>query len=355
MQLYDPGHRDDEFLEKRDVQAHQAERRYLRRFVASLIRESAEFRPHLTLRITPRLVLPPRQRPRDSTELLPVVRSVRSSFSPEVSVPVSAVSVKRVHDLQVDPLTGALEWRGEAMESPLNVEQKDERAERKEAERKDDGPRRFRSKPMELNFTRPGELFTQQDLSVEVCVEVPDELLSGTQVRLFTATGEPEATGSRRVLQTRTVITTHCRVILHDAFLRRQISPSQTVSFDEIVPDAQRVSDVRAALEDQRFEVECASPSGRTRASAGWNTCSIATRRDGPDTIQLWIYVEGRRHPTQRESRHVGAPLHEQVRERHPRHPLPRASSGDARGVTREINNLHLALRERFRRMKALR
>ena len=28
---------------------------------------------------------------------------------------------------------------------------------------------------------------------------------------------------------------------------------------------------------------------------------------------------------------------------------------GDARGVTREINNLHLGLRECFRRMKALR
>jgi hypothetical protein len=256
VRLYDPGHGDDQFLEKSDV-PFVSGNADVRRFIAELIKESAEFRPYLTLRITPQLVLPPRQRPRGSTEL-PVVRSVRVLLPPEVSVPVSAIWTEGVHGLQVDPLTGALEWRGEPMEPPQDAEQKDKRAKKKDggAEQKGDGPRRFRSKPMELNFTRPGELFMQKDLSVEVCVEVPDELLSGTRVRMFTATGEPEATGSRRVLQTRTVITTHCRVILHDAFLKRQISPSHTVSFDEIVPDAQRVSDVRAALVDQRFEVD---------------------------------------------------------------------------------------------------
>ena len=69
--------------------------------------------------------------------------------------------------------------------------------------------------------------------------------------------------GGRGALQVRTVISTRSRVILHDAFIKRQISPSQTVSFDEIIPDAQRLSDVRAALVDQRFDVECDEPVGR--------------------------------------------------------------------------------------------
>ena len=209
---------------------------------------------------------------------------------------------------------------------------------------------------MVLNFTQPGELFLQQDLSVEVCVEVPDELLSGTQVRMFTATGEPEATGAGRVLQARTVITTHCRVILHDAFLKRQISPSQTLSFDEIVPDAQRVADVRAALEDQRFEGECDKPVGESQGKRRLEHLFIATRRDGPDTIQLWIYVEGRRHPTQRESRHPWGHRYTSKFDSGTLDIYLRGLvRGDSRGVTREINNLHLVLRERFRRMKALR
>ena len=109
VQLYDPGHRDGEFLEKRDVHVI-SENADLRRFIAGLIRESAEFRPYLTLRIEPQLVLPPRQ-PQGSAEL-PVVRSVRVLLLPDVSVPLSAVWTDGVLDLQIDPRSGALEWRG---------------------------------------------------------------------------------------------------------------------------------------------------------------------------------------------------------------------------------------------------
>ena len=96
--------------------------------------------------------------------------------------------------------------------------------------------------------------------------------------------------------------------------------------------------------------------SGRTGGKRRLEHLFIATRRDGPDTIQLWIYVEGRRHPTQRESRHPWGHRYTSKFESgtldiHFRGLV----RGDARGVTREINNLHLVLRERFRRMKALR
>ena len=190
VQLYDPGHGDDQLLEKWD--AHFAAKSRDASAHRRPIRESAEFRPYLTLLIRPELSLPARRRPPGSSEQLPSVRSVRVLLPPEVSVPVSAVRTEGVLDLQVDPRTGALEWQGEAMEPSKGSEE--------EERKKTAAPRRYRSKPMELHFTRPGELFMQQDLSVEVCVEVPDELLSSTQVRMFTATGA-DATGHRRVLK----------------------------------------------------------------------------------------------------------------------------------------------------------
>lgn len=144
-------------------------------------------------------------------------------------------------------------------------------------------------------------------------------------------------------------------MLLYDAFSKRRISPSQSFCFDEIVPDEQRVADVEAELVDQGFSLPLKQPldgNGKKRIER----LIIAERRDGPRTIQLWIYVDGRRHPTKRESRHPWGHRYRSKFESGTLNVHIRGLvHGDARGVTREINALHLALHQRFQRMKALR
>jgi hypothetical protein len=350
--LFDPGHHDGRFLARPEVEAIR-DNRDLQRLVASMIKESAEFRPHLTARIDVQLNLPARRSPEGPIRS-PVVRSVRVTLPDGTTLPMSTV---RLHDgtddetdeegdgddgpcLQTDARAGSFDWPGGEM---------------KVGPSSDDAPRVFEAEPIEVRFQQPGELFQQREIRVDVDVELPDELASGTQVRFFDATGTAPRKGAVTPLQVRTVISSSCSVLLYDAFGRRQISPSQSFCFDEVVPDDQRVADVRAALIDQRFDIQLNKGFGGN-GKKHIEHLIIATRRDGPHSMQLWIYIDGRRHPTQRESRHSWGHRYRSKFESGTLNVHVRGLvHGDARGVTREINALHLALHDRFQRMKALR
>jgi hypothetical protein len=277
-----------------------------------------------------------------------MLRSVRVTLPDQATLPLSSVRVYRgrrdeeneERAVQVDTRAGSFEWPG----GPMTV-----------GASSDDAPRVYWSTPFEMCFLQPGDLFQERHIRVDADVELPNELASGTQVRFFDATGEAPLRGSANPLQVRTIISATCTVLLHDAFSRRRISPSQSFCFDEIVPDDQRVDDVRAALVDQRFSIRLNEPlDGNSKKRV--ERLIIAIRRDGPRTIELWIYVDGRRHPTRRESRHPWGHRYRTKFESGTLNVHVRGLvHGDARGVTREINALHLALHERFQRMKALR
>jgi hypothetical protein len=338
VELFDPGHQDDEFLGRSELELIHGNTE-IRRAVAAIIKKSAEFQPYLTMRIRVLLNLPAVSTRLDSDES-PVVRAVRLTLPGTTTLPASSVQPDGINGLQIDVRTGSFEWLGEPM---------------MHGDLKPETVRKYWSKDMTLRFLQPGEVFLQKKLRVKVDVEVPGELLSGTQVRLFSATGAMDGADKRKSLKVRTVISNTCTVVLHDAFAERQISPSQSFTFDELIPDEQRLADVRAALIDQRFDIGCDAAIEQDNKKR-LQHLFIATRRDGPDMMQLWIYAEGRRHPTQREARHPGGHRYRSkfqsgTLEIHIRG-LVRA---DARGVTREINGLHLSLRSRFRRMKALR
>jgi len=343
VDLFDPGHGDGAFLEEGNI-AKLRDNPGLCRRVCEKIKESAEFEPHLAASIAVRLSLPPR---RLTGKMIsdPVVRSVRVTLPDGVTLPPSSVRLfldnrASDRDLQIDTRAGSFDWPG----GPMSV-----------GASADDAPRRFRSKPIEVRFRQPGELFRQQEIRVDVDVELPDELTSGAQVRFFGATGEAPRRGAADPLKVRTIISAHCTVLLYDAFSKRRISPSQSFCFDEIVPDEQRVADVEAELVDQGFSLplkEALNGNGKKHIER----LIIAERRDGPRTMQLWIYVDGRRHPTKRESRHPWGHRYRSKFESGTLNVHIRGLvHGDARGVTREINALHLALHERFQRMKALR
>lgn len=116
-------------------------------------------------------------------------------------------------------------------------------------------------------------------------------------------------------------------MLLYDAFTQRRISPSQSFCFDEIVPDEQRVADVEAELIDQGFSTrlnELLDGNSKKRIER----LIVAERRDGPRTMQLWIYVDGQRHPDKAGiPTSVGTSVPEQVRERHSQRAHPRAGA----------------------------
>jgi hypothetical protein len=240
------------------------------------------------------------------------------------------------HDVQYDPARNKLEW----FDVPTDWDGGGV-----------DAPRRSHTAEMAVRFEQPGQLFAQDKLVISVDVEVPDELLSGTQARLFDARGYRYRGDGP--LAVRSLISTRCEVTLSHTFGRRIVSPYQSFHFDEVVPDKLRIADIQAALGDQRFSIDVdevlASGEGKNEML---RHLIVARREDGPDVIQLVIVVEGRRHRTRREvrgpagrntSKFTSGDLWMFVRGEAPR---------DARIAVREINKLQRSLRDRFRRLR---
>ena len=108
---------------------------------------------------------------------------------------------------------------------------------------------------MRVQIQQPGELFSARDLVVHAEVETDGVLLSGADVRLFDARGR-QVRGPRNPLTVRSVVTAETTVVLDDAFARRTFEPQQTFHFDEVIPDAIRVEDIKLALRDLQFVVK---------------------------------------------------------------------------------------------------
>lgn len=335
VELTDPDHNDQLFTERGALYALHEDNA---RSVANALTKFAGFKPFLMLQIRADLTLPPRA---GHDRQPPVIRRVRVTLPQSASVPASSVSLhaEGADELQVDGRSGSLTFSGTTMyRSGDNTT--------------GSAPRHFANRQMVLHFEQPGELFDQRHLDVEVDIEVPDELLSGTQVRLFDARGHRHP-GPKAPLTVRSVITTTCRVILGDAFTDRYVSPFQNFVFDEIVPGPMRIADVHAALTDRRFEVR-EVPLPENNGKKRTRHLLLAQRVDGPETMALAVLVEGRRHPTRREARQPVGHRYTSKFESGSLHIYVRGQvRGDTRNLVQEITAFQQALRERFRMLKA--
>jgi len=117
-----------------------------------------------------------------------------------------------------------------------------------------------------------------------------------------------------------------------------------------------RLADIQAALRDRGFRIE---PSSGRLPAAGPDELShflVASHPRGPDIMRLWLLVEGKRSSTQRETQIPGGLTYTSTFESgelkiHVGGALP----GDSEGVTHEMNELEVALRDRFERLRAKR
>ena len=209
--------------------------------------------------------------------------------------------------------------------------------------------RSYSTEAMHLLMGYPGELYQESALEGEVEIEIPGQLLSGLDARLFNALGE-HTKGPRLAIRTRVV--TRFRLVLDEAFSRRRLSPYQHLYFDEVIPDAMRIADVRTALVDRGFRLVDVPVPGRNEITQVlW-----AERQEGPDIMTLVVFVEGRRHEAERETQVQGGQTYRSTSESgelkvYIRGEMP----GNSRRLIQEMNALQTALHERFEHLRARR
>jgi hypothetical protein len=206
--------------------------------------------------------------------------------------------------------------------------------------------RTFSSRAMVLEIPQPGELYKEPSLDGQVQVAV-NRLLSGMDARLYDATGTLR--GHPPVTR-QSLITTEFKLILDDAFARRTLRPHQQLHFDEVIPAETRIDDIKMALKNLGFNVE--DPWPEHGPEKRW---LLGTRAEGPDTLRLMLYVEGKQHKSRRQRRVPGGITY--------RTDLDSGEiriyaygwlAGSSHPVVKE-NALRQTLRERFERLPARR
>jgi hypothetical protein len=288
------------------------------------------FLPELRLRMTVRLVIPREQAEGARAKL----RQVFISWPTHTSLRSLRLLVNGKHHLlRYNPRREGLEWSDIAM-----------------ALEDDPGAgelRTFVSPLMVLIIPQPGELYQEVSLDGQVKVTV-NRLLSGLDARLYDATG---MLGAHPRVARQSLISTTFALTLDDAFARRTLSPHQQLHFDEVIPTEARIDDVMMALKNLGFKVH--DPWPGQGPEKRW---LIAERAEGPDKLELVLYIEGKQHKSRRQRTVPGGMTY--------RTDLDSGElriyaygwlTRNSRPVIEEMNALREALRERFDRLPARR
>src|SRR5579862_1712920 len=320
VELHDP---DDARFQPGNV-AHDFDGQRLR------IMRQVGFRPELLLRMTVRLDIP-REMAANATA---AVRQVFISWPTHTSLrDLKLWADGQRHSLRYNPKREGLEWSG----IPMTLA----------ADPRAGEIRTFSSGRMTLEIPQPGELYKQSSLDGQVQVSV-NRLLSGMDARLYDAAGTPHGHPS---VTPRTLITTEFRLILDDAFTRRTLRPHQQLHFDEVIPSETRIDDIKMALGNLGFKV-----TDRWPEHGPENRWLFARRAEGPETLELILYVTGKQHKSRRQRRVPGGITYRTDLDSGEMRIYAYGSlSGSSHPVVQEMNALRETLRERFERLPARR
>lgn len=317
------------------------------------LRQKAAFQSELLMTMVVRLSLPASTVQRGG-QYLPVVKRVSIAWPTITSLRTIELDILGVEDkekpaVRYNPVERQLEWGGVKM-IPSVTSRDGGRA------RTDD----YESRLMLLWIGHPGELYRAPNLKVRAEIEIPGYLISGLEPRLFGATGREQVwkpghptksiTQARQPITTRTTqVNIDGTLVLDDAFAKRKFMPYHHIVFDDIIPDDMRISDIRAVLRNLRFEIETEQVLDENPDAPQWFLS--AARSQGPDRMELWISVEGTRQLLDREQimgntvvRISGKKTSGQIK-LYVLGILPR----DHQELTREMNALQQALRDRYR------
>lgn len=308
------------------------------------LRREASFKSELLLSITARITLPVKA---GYPPLYPTIRSVSVDWPTITSLRTTHLKVSQRADngnnaelrqvpVRYNPDERRLEWQ--------DIEVCQPKESRNDA---DAGVRIYLSEMMVLNIGHPGELFKKENLTVHAEVEIPNYLLSGLEARLFGATGQRQSPQPKLI--TRLSVTTE--LYPADVFEGRPFSPYQQFVFDDIIPDEMRVIDIVAVLRNSKFEVYQQWPDPQNAANPMTPRWLLMARRSqGPEQLHLLIAVDGRRDVMDREQIMADSMVKLSGNKESGQITvsvlgmLPR----NHQELTREMNSLQQALRDRF-------
>lgn len=313
--------------------------------VIEKLRQEANFSSELLLIIGVRISLPVKK---GYSRLMPIVKRMSVDWPTITSLRTTQLYIPdrssdwenqevRQMPLRYNPVKSRLEWENIPVLQPGES-----------GDDEDTGVRIYHSEEMLLNIGHPGELFREEKLEVNAEVEIPGYLLSGLEARLFSATGDKQG------VQPKLVTRFHIRTDLYptDVFARRTFSPYQQFVFDDIIPDEMRITDIVTVLRNSRFEVN--EPWSGPENKSGSQTPKWllrARRSQGPDDLNLLVAVEGKRDVIDREQIMADSmvKLSGNKESGHLRISVLGMLPRDHKELTREMNALQQALRDRFR------
>jgi hypothetical protein len=139
---------------------------------------------------------------------------------------------------------------------------------------------------------------------------------------------------------------------LDDAFAKREFAPYHQIVFDEVVPDEMRITDIVTVLKMAQFDVDPPWEDPENTAESSAKKWVLRAHRP-KDSLSLTIAVEGKRHSVEEHVVEQGRVGHRRTKESgwiklSVRGVLPR----DHRELTRQMNELQAALRERYRQQQ---
>jgi hypothetical protein len=310
--------------------------------VIEKLRQVASFSSELRLHLAVTISLPVK---RGYPRLAPIVRRMSVGWPTITSLGTTELFIpnrspdgqgeeRRQVPIRYNPDKSRLEWESIPVLDP------DESGDGGDAE-----VRVYHSESMVLEIRHPGELFKAAKLEVNAEVEIPGYLLSGLEARLFHANGDR---GRLPKLTTRCHIRTE--MFPADVFAGRTFSPYQQFFFDGIIPEERRITDIVTVLRNARFEVEPWSAPANENGLPALKWLLRAKRSQGPDDLELWVAVEGKEHGVEIRKM-LGETIVQTKDEKRGQltisvmGTLPR----DHKALTREMNALQQALRDRFR------
>lgn len=321
--------------------------------IKRLTRE-ARFKSELLLVIGVHLTLPVKK----GQLLKPMIKRVSIGWPTVTSIATTQLIILAPHNLRLRPGTRRPGYK----QQPIRYNPVERRLEwenvhffqpRNRSDDQDVVNRSYPSAQMHLIVGHPGELFAAERLTVHAEVEVPGYLLSGVEARLYGATGNRVPAEPGRLLpELRTRVNATATLQLDDAFAKRQFAPYHQVVFDEVVPGDARITDIVTVLKMAQFDVDPPWEDRENTSESSTQKWILRARRP-KDSLTLTIAVEGKRHSVEEHVVEQGRAGRRRTRDSgwiklSVRGVLPR----DHRELTRQMNELQAALRERYRQQQ---
>ena len=207
----------------------------------------------------------------------PTPTSLKSLSVPEKDMEVDK-SVSEPKNLRYNPYTGQIEWTDEPILKDME----------------NSAERVLESRLIYvIDLLHPGELADQPKLEGNVRVRVADYLLSGLDVKVVDGLGQFSA---RTAMAKETKLKTQFAFSLDDVFNNRDLRPYYKLNFDGVIPNEDRIRDLKLALKNQGFEEKKEGTWTASSRKDAETWLLHFTRKVGTDTMTLVAHVIGKKY-----------------------------------------------------------